>query len=67
MQSALEVAMQKGGRTTVVVAHRLSTVTNCDTIIVLEGGKEIETGSPAALMEAKGAFYSLHTFEDQPN
>ena len=41
------------GRTSVVVAHRLSTIQNCDTIIVLEKGVVVETGTHASLM-AKG-------------
>lgn len=60
VQAALDEAMQRGGRTTLVVAHRLTTVENCDSIVVLENGRCVESGSPAALMEAKGAYYSLH-------
>ncbi len=60
VQAALDAAMQRGDRTTLVVAHRLSTVQNCDLIVVLEGGKQIESGPPDELMEAKGAYYSLH-------
>lgn len=47
------------GRTVVVVAHRLSTVRNADQIIVLDGGKVVETGSHATLIEKKGAYYNL--------
>ena len=47
------------GRTVVVVAHRLSTVRNADQIIVLDGGKVVETGSHATLIENKGAYYNL--------
>lgn len=60
VQSALDEAMRQGERTTLVVAHRLTTVANCDLIVVLEGGKPVESGTPAALMESKGAYYSLH-------
>ena len=38
------------GRTTVVVAHRLTTVRHCDSIAVLESGRILEKGSHAALM-----------------
>ena len=47
------------GRTVVVVAHRLSTVMNADRIIVLDGGKVVETGDHASLIAAKGAYYNL--------
>ena len=47
------------GRTVVVVAHRLSTVRNADQIIVLDGGKVVETGSHATLIENKGSYYNL--------
>lgn len=47
------------GRTVVVVAHRLSTVKNADRIIVLDGGKVVETGTHAQLTARKGAYYNL--------
>lgn len=47
------------GRTVVVVAHRLSTVKNADQIIVLDGGKVVETGNHSSLIEKKGAYYNL--------
>lgn len=47
------------GRTVVVVAHRLSTVKNADQIIVLDGGKVVETGNHISLIEKKGAYYNL--------
>lgn len=47
------------GRTVVVVAHRLSTVKNADQIIVVDGGKIVETGNHASLIEKKGAYYNL--------
>lgn len=47
------------GRTVVVVAHRLSTVKNADQIIVLDGGKVVEVGNHASLIEKKGAYYNL--------
>lgn len=47
------------GRTVVVVAHRLSTVKNADQIIVLDGGKVVETGGHSSLIEQKGAYYNL--------
>lgn len=47
------------GRTVVVVAHRLSTVKNADQIIVIDGGKVVETGDHSTLIEKKGAYYNL--------
>lgn len=47
------------GRTVVVVAHRLSTVKNADQIIVLDGGRIVESGNHTSLIEKKGAYYNL--------
>lgn len=49
------------GRTTFVIAHRLSTVRNSDCIIVLEQGRVIERGSHEQLIAAKGKYYQLYT------
>ena len=52
-------------RTTLVVAHRLSTVENADTIIVMDGGNIVEQGSHADLIEKNGHYTQLysHSFE----
>lgn len=47
------------GRTVVVVAHRLSTVKNADQIIVVDGGKIVETGNHASLIEKRGIYFNL--------
>ena len=47
------------GRTVIVVAHRLSTVKNADHIIVLDGGRVVESGDHASLIEKRGAYYTL--------
>lgn len=49
------------GRTTFVIAHRLSTVRNSDCIMVLEQGRIIERGTHDQLIEAKGRYYQLYT------
>ena len=49
------------GRTTFVIAHRLSTVKNSDCIMVLEQGRIIERGTHEQLLEEKGRYYQLYT------
>lgn len=48
------------GRTTFVIAHRLSTVRNSDCIMVLEQGRIIERGTHDQLIEEKGRYYQLY-------
>ena len=57
MQESMNRVAQ--GRTCLIVAHRLSTVTNADRIIVFEKGRIIETGSHRVLMDKKGLYYQL--------
>ncbi len=57
IQQALDVLMR--GRTTIVLAHRLSSVIGCDRILVLNGGRIVETGSHDALMHSGGVYARL--------
>ena len=59
LQQAIETVMQ--GRTSFIVAHRLSTIRRADVILVVQDGRIIERGSHRALMEQKGAYYALYT------
>jgi ATP-binding cassette subfamily B protein len=63
IQKALETLVQ--GRTTIAIAHRLSTLYNADRIIALERGKIAEMGTPQELMEQKGVFYNLVQIQSQ--
>lgn len=58
-QALICESLEKLHATRVVIAHRLSTVINCDRILVLEHGRLIEQGSYQELMERKGRFYEL--------
>lgn len=59
VQKGMDSLMQ--GRTTFVIAHRLSTVKNADCIMVLEQGRIIERGTHDQLIEEKGRYYQLYT------
>jgi len=58
VQDSLEQLMT--GRTTLVIAHRLSTVQNADVIVVLDGGRIVEQGSHAALLANQGLYAALY-------
>ena len=59
VQAGMDALM--AGRTTFVIAHRLSTVKNSDCIMVLEQGRIIERGTHDQLIAAQGRYYQLYT------
>ena len=58
VQEALQRLMR--GRTTLIVAHRLSTIEHADRVVVMERGRIVEQGTPAQLLAAGGAYTRLH-------
>lgn len=66
IQKALSTLL--AGRTSVVIAHRLSTVRNADLILVIEGGRIAERGTHDSLLAANGAYAALYhrQFSDEP-
>jgi ATP-binding cassette subfamily B protein len=65
IQSAIEAIL--AGRTSFIVAHRLSTVVNVDRILVIDNGKIVEDGSHKTLMKAKGRYHSLYIHQFNEN
>jgi ATP-binding cassette, subfamily B, multidrug efflux pump len=69
VDSASERLIQQGleglmaGRTTLVVAHRLSTIRDADRIVVIHRGEKVEEGSHTELMAAKGLYYRLYQLQ----
>lgn len=65
IQSAIDTIIH--GRTSIVIAHRLSTVRNADLILVVDDGKIIEQGTHEQLMSHRGSYYRLYTrqYEDE--
>jgi ATP-binding cassette, subfamily B, bacterial len=58
IQKATDTLLE--GRTSVIVAHRLSTIVNSDVIVVLEGGKIIEMGNHETLLGLRGHYFNLY-------
>ena len=61
IQKSLEVLMKN--RTTFVIAHRLSTIQKADQILVVEDGDIVERGKHQELIDAKGRYYELYTYQ----
>ena len=62
VQEALNKARR--GRTTIVIAHKLSTIQTADVIAAISGGKVVEIGSHCQLMEKEGLYYELVTAQE---
>nr|WP_239121620.1 ABC transporter ATP-binding protein [Spirulina major] len=62
----IQLAMRSifGTRTTIIIAHRLSTVREADKIVVLDSGKIVEVGSHAELLHQKGIYRRLHALQE---
>ena len=65
IQAAIDTIIR--GRTSIVIAHRLSTVRNADVILVVKDGRIVEQGRHRELMERRGVYYRLYTrqYEDE--
>ena len=68
-EAKIQAAMERvtAGRTSLMIAHRLSTVRSCDMILVVRGGKIVEQGTHAELLNRRGYYYELYTrqYEDE--
>lgn len=53
------------GRTTITIAHRLSTLRNCNYIMAIENGEVAEMGKAEELLEKKGVYYKLYTLQEE--
>ena len=62
VQAALDAASK--GRTTIAVAHRLSTIQKADVIYVIDQGRVVESGTHDSLINLKGRYYELTVLQD---
>ncbi|HLO86214.1 MAG TPA: ABC transporter ATP-binding protein [Nostocaceae cyanobacterium] len=65
-ERAIQIAMRsiQGTRTTIIIAHRLSTVREADKIIVIDKGRIAEVGSHEELLQHKGIYHRLHSLQE---
>ena len=65
-ERSIQLAMRSilGTRTTVIIAHRLSTVREADKIVVLDRGRIVEVGSHAELLRHEGIYHRLHSLQE---
>lgn len=61
VQAALKTAMADENRTCLVVAHRVSALSDCQCLVVLHQGVAVESGTQEELMALKGHYYILHS------
>jgi ATP-binding cassette subfamily B protein len=61
IQHAIETLMR--GRTSIIVAHRLSTIQKCDEILVIDSGRIMERGSHQELLAKRGIYYNLYLLQ----
>jgi ABC-type multidrug transport system fused ATPase/permease subunit len=61
IQNAIEILMK--GRTSLIVAHRLSTIQKCDEIIVIDAGRIMERGTHQELLAKRGIYYNLYLLQ----
>ncbi len=61
------ISLLSEGRTTITIAHRLSTLKDCDRLFVIENGEIAEEGTHAELIAKKGVFYRLYTLQNEAN
>ena len=65
IQDALSALIE--GRTTITIAHRLSTLKDCNHLFVIENGEIAEEGTHAELLAKKGTFYRLYMLQNEAN
>ncbi|HEY9807019.1 MAG TPA: ATP-binding cassette domain-containing protein, partial [Candidatus Obscuribacterales bacterium] len=65
-ERAIQLAMRSilGTRTTIIIAHRLSTVREADKIVVLDQGRVVEVGNHAELLDQGGIYRRLHSLQE---
>ena len=68
-EAKIQAAMESvtAGRTSLMIAHRLSTVRNADVILVVKNGRIVEQGTHSELLKKRGYYFELYTrqYEDE--